>query len=374
MFFSKLKKRLFSIPPLTVLWVCIIGGFLLILVLLMLPERIQEPKTKAALPPQDFSPPHDEADNMPFAKQSQISIFDGLPLPEESHEQELVSVMIDNFVSARSQHSGISKASIVFEALAEGGITRLLAIFPYQNFSRVGPVRSSRDYFVDLAELFGGIYLHAGGAPSAISRLQGNTNLASFDEDEGLILPQHSFRDLRYPKPHNLFFDLDAVREKARKRSLHAAKQVFCFNDNVPVSTDSVNTILIRYSLEDSYTVTFSYDYENSSYKRFFSEINPSPHTDQAEGAQVSPQNVIVMISPSQPINGDEKERIEIPLLGQGKAFLYRDGVKVTGIWKKETKDSPLLFEDLSGKSFCLKPGQTWISIVDAEKAVVEKL
>src|SRR5690606_10910048 len=96
-----------------------------------------------------------------------LSQFDGLEIDAE-YQESVISVMVDNFFAARPQHSGIRSASVVYEALAEGGITRLMLVFPYQEITRVGPVRSARDYFVDLAEEYGGIYAHAGGSPLAL--------------------------------------------------------------------------------------------------------------------------------------------------------------------------------------------------------------
>src|SRR5690606_32433757 len=140
---------------------------------------------------------------------------DGLEIDAE-YQESGISAMVDNFFAARPPHSGIRSASEVNEAFAEGGITRLMLVFPYQEITRVGPVRSARDYFVDLAEEYGGIYAHAGGSPLALEKLWASARLHDLDEDDRLG-DAYSSRDPRYYAPHNLFFDLLLVRERAEE-------------------------------------------------------------------------------------------------------------------------------------------------------------
>ena len=305
-----------------------------------------------------------------------VSRFDGLPL-DPNFEEQVVTVMIDNFVTARPQQSGIREASIVYEALAEGGITRLMLVFPYQETPRVGPVRSARDYFVDFAEEYGGIHTHAGGSPQALEKIFASPWLMDLDEDERLEGETYSFRDNRYLAPHNLYFDLLLVREWAQKKEwdLAKARKDWCFAAAVePADPAGIPTAKFQLDfandLASDSTVQFHYDSEHAVYQRFYGSQKLSEHIDQYDRAQVSPTNVIVQVMPSFLIDGDEKERLQMQIVGEGKAFFYQSGLKRIGTWKKAGTDAPTQYFDEGGQPICMLPGQTWIAVVDDEGLV----
>lgn len=312
------------------------------------------------------------------------SALDAAALDPEFQESVL-SIMIDNYFAARSQHSGIRSASIVYEALAEGGITRLMLLFPYQELPRVGPIRSAREYFVRWAEEYGGIYVHAGGAPSALQELLNSSLLYQLDEDDRLTGEHYSMRDLRYPEPHNLFVNLLMIRERAKEKAweLDAPRKNWCFDQTNPYklqatprqsSGQATDDLALSFSFDPQYDVTFQYDAGSGTYRRYYGKGSRlTPHTDQSDGLQVAPKNVIVQIAGSRLIPGDSKERIEIHDIASGKAFLYRDGIKIEGIWKKVGRGEMTEFLDDQGKPFCLSPGQTWIAVVDSENMIKER-
>lgn len=307
------------------------------------------------------------------------SHFDGLPIDPE-YSESVVSVMIDNFVTARPQHTGIRAASVVYEALVEGGITRLMLVFPYQELDRVGPVRSARDYFVDFAEAHGGVYVHAGGSPSSLEKLWGSDRLLNLDEaDADIQISGHSysFRDLKYDAPHNLFFDLLMVREYADslKWPHHANGDDWCFEEKTPEGGLPVSQLDLNFSndVNSSYYAQFRYDEESRTYKRYYGKTSPSPHIDQGAGLQIAPRNIIVKIAPSTLIPGDEKERLSMSDIGSGTMQYYRDGRKWSGTWKKTSESQATQFRNEAGQALCLAPGQTWIAIVDDEGLMIEE-
>ncbi len=339
------------------------------------------------------SPEDPQAPNVPKAPtllpslSTNPSRIDGLPI-DEDFEESAVSVMIDNHQDARPQHSGIRSASVVYEALAEGGITRLMLVFPYQESVRVGPIRSAREYFVDYASEYGGLYLHAGGAPSALEKLRTSKYLYQLDEDDPLLSNEpYSFRDPRYSAPHNLFVNLLLARERAKKLNwkLAAPRKSWCFEDpnsrfqipnsnaqktgNQPPSSPA-NQLTLSFSFDPLYDVSFQYDESSRTYKRFFGKTTLAPDTDQLDGLQVAPTNIVVMVAPSGLIPDDEKKRITIKHLGKGKAFFFTAGTKRMGRWEKDTESSPTLFTDENGSPICLNPGQTWVAVVDSGQLV----
>src|SRR5699024_5807754 len=82
---------------------------------------------------------------------------------DDEVKERIVAVMVNNHKLARPQ-SGLSKADIVFEILAEGDITRFLALFQSDKPDVVGPVRSARDYYFKLAKQYDALYVYHGAA------------------------------------------------------------------------------------------------------------------------------------------------------------------------------------------------------------------
>jgi len=300
----------------------------------------------------------------------QNSRYDGLRIDGDQQEA-VISVMIDNFSLARPQHEGIRRASIVYEVLVEGGITRLMLLFPYQDIDRVGPIRSARDYFVDLAEEYGGIHIHAGGSPMALEQLASSQRLYQLDEDDRDGGESYSWRDTRYAAPHNLFLDVNAVRDFAADHSwrLEPSRQAFCFTDEALDGPEATQVELdFSHDRSSSSFVFFQYQDDQQVYQRYYGASQHTPHLDQGDGMQVAPVNVVVQIAPSRLISGDEKERLALQHIGQGKAFFFRGGKVLEGRWSKSAEDQPTVFRDLTGGEVCLSTGQSWIALLDGEE------
>jgi len=307
---------------------------------------------------------------------SHKSAFDGLAIDPE-YEESVVSVMLDNISIARAQHSGIRRASLVYEALVEGGITRLMLLYPYQELERVGPVRSARDYFVSFAEEYGGVFAHIGGSPAALEQLWFSDRLVDMEEDERLEGETYSFRDERYSPPHNSFFKLLSLKERVAELELiiPKARKKWCFSEEWQGEPLSVNKISLDFSndLWSSSYVQFIYDEEARVYKRFYGQDNPLPHTDQADGLQVSPSNIVVQVLAGLLIEGDEKERLQLNNVGTGLALYYSQGKKLSGSWEKTSQSATTKFFDEDGTELCFSPGQTWVAVIDAEELVGEE-
>lgn len=319
-----------------------------------------------------------------------VSVFDGLPIDPDSKERA-VSVMIDNHSLARPGHEGLRAASIVHEALVEGGITRLMLVFPYQELDRVGPVRSARDYFVDYAEEYGGLYAHAGGSPQALDQLWKSDRVYSIEEDERVDGETYSIRDDQFDPPHNLFFDLFLTREFARDKgyTMQKTKKEWCFVNQKdqqsedassssvpqfqPLQTDvSLVELNFSHDASSSYYVQFQYDAEDETYRRFYYAEGREPHIDQGDKLQVAPKNLIVQIAPSYLIEGDEKERLAMNHLGEGVGYYYAEGKRQAVTWKKETPGAATRFYDETGQELCVIPGQIWIATLDNESLILE--
>lgn len=286
----------------------------------------------------------------PEPEPERVSWLDGQPLPDDV-EPSVVSVIIENHPTSRAQMRGLHEASIIIEALTEGGITRFLAIFDTSELKKVGPVRSARPYFVDWAEELGGAFAHAGGSVAALEQLQ-TSNLLDFDEDGETL-----YRDFRYLKPHNLFVNLAAVRESLDRLRWdnNLAEPWFDFSGEIPAAASPVKEFSLDFSLP-SYYVDYVYDPASGDYQRLVGGVEHTSNSDE-----VRPRNIIVQFTEYWPI--DDIGRLDLRTTGEDVAWYFSGGKYWQGTWRKSGGRTHFLGQ--GGQSVRLQPGQTFIEILD---------
>lgn len=259
-----------------------------------------------------------------------------------------VAVVIDNYSPIRSGQSGLSDATTVYESLVEGGITRLLAVFSGKTADRIGPVRSARSYYLDWAEEYGGVFVHAGGSPDALGTLRKGADV--YDAD-ALREADVFWKDEDGDAPHNTFTSTTRLlsrvpREDALKKS---ADKHFLFKDPDPDSGD-IRHITIPFSTE-RYQVRYAYDSVDHRYER---SNGGELHHD------LKPSNVIVQFVEQEVI--DKEGRLRLQTTGTGDALIFRDGKRIEGLWEKES--GLTRFYDSNGNDIELNRGQTWIEVL----------
>lgn len=293
-----------------------------------------------------------------------LSLQQPWPDPERAPVQVL-AVMIENQEQARPQ-SGLTQAGVVYEALAEGGITRFLALFIDREPEVVGPVRSARHYFVQLAREFGAPLVHIGASPLGYEAL-GALNVPSLD---GIRGDPGFWRSPTRAAPHNLYTNLGAAKETLKQRRVTVAgsfgglefKRAAARLDGEPISY-----AMITYR-PWGYTAEWHYDPYWNEYARF---MDGHPHMDAASGEQIRATNVVIQEVESWPIPFDREGRLELALVGKGRYTALIDGTMREGIWSKSAPDAPTEYRDRTGAPLRLNRGPTWIQIVPPEAAVL---
>lgn len=266
------------------------------------------------------------------------------------------AVCIDNIRQARPQ-SGLDRADIVYELLAEGGIPRFLAIYSCRRADRIGPVRSARTYFIDLALQFDAVLAHAGGSPAALRQI-----------DEGRI---RSLNQFRFPKayfrsrdrraPHNLFTNTTRLSNAASEAGFTGPvnpQGPFRFSED---GVEGANAQDVRQITIPFPTTIVAYQYDAGA-GRYFRLMNGRPHVDAITGKQLSAKNVVVQFAEHR--RADPAGRLEIDLVGSGKALFFVGGKRIEGAWSRQDESMPFRYEDSSGSEFKFKPGATWVEIV----------
>lgn len=297
-----------------------------------------------------------------------------------------LAVMIENSPDARPQ-SGLTKADVVFEAMAEGGVTRFMAMYLCDAVRKdvvVAPVRSARTYFVDWASgFYKPLYVHVGGAntPGPANALG---QLGEYGWNGQNDINQFSVGYPTFKRDYNRIAGKDVATEhtmvsSTEKLWAYSADTRKWTNED-PKGNDwyegykgwtfadgqagKGNVAKISYEFWEGYAqygVEWNYDKATNTYKR---TMAGQPHNDLETGKQVEAANVIVLYSKEKgPI--DELKHMLYQTTGTGTAEVFQNGEAIEVNWSKPKRESELAFTDKKGNPFPLVPGKVWISVVD---------
>ncbi len=292
--------------------------------------------------------------------------IDGVMVPANRARTNTYAVMIENIAESRPP-SGLNKASVVYEALAEGGITRFLALFPVgDEITEIGPVRSARKYYITYAEEYRPLYIHAGGSPNALEYLKSSTtNVIDFNQFRH---GPNFWREKTRRAPHNLYTSTELLLRGLRDVApdVQPTFTPWTFKDEPSVSSLPATTkdIVINYS-SFNYKTTFKYDRGQNQYVRYQGDTE---HVTK-DGGKIQPKNIVVLFVKTGLLDGD-KQRLDMETIGEGKLLMFRDGTAITGTWKKPSAAERTKFLDANGEELALNPGMTWVSVVPTDRTV----
>ena len=275
-----------------------------------------------------------------------------------------LAVVVENHTEARPQ-SGLSKADLVYEALAEGGITRFLAIYLSAD-SRLGPVRSNRPYFLDLVKEYGAGYGHVGGSPKAQSLLK-PYRIKDLDQF-GLGPPTYERSAARFA-PHNVYTTTKKLRAAAKGKGYKGPVEIKIleFSDEEPELEERPKKfeLSIPYPAYQMY-VLWRYDRKSNTYLRYNGGV---AHKDTEGGRQLFTKTIIVQFVKTS-LEASGHGRLSMATIGSGKAQIFKDGKVITGTWKKKSRVERTQLFDKNGKGIEINRGKIWISVVPADYKV----
>jgi hypothetical protein len=288
----------------------------------------------------------------------------GLPVTEKEAKRRVIAVMIDDLWAARPQ-SGLSSASVVWQAPAEGGIPRYMALFGAGKPSSVGPVRSSRLYYIAWAAEWNSVYVHVGGSPQAMAYLatSNGRGKAVYNADHNRWGGTYLWRIGRRQAPHNVYTNEKNLRKLAKAVGGDPYKAVpdpvWRFAPDAPLEARPVGgTIVVPYPANK---VQYKYDRATNTYRRTVGY--EGKQVDAANDTRIAPKNVVVMKVPFIP-TGDSKGRLDGHVTGTGKAWIFTNGQVIKGTWKKADFTSPTRFFGPDGKPVTLTAGQTFVQVI----------
>lgn len=312
--------------------------------------------------PKDFESPI----NGVLYTKSQGEIFD---------KRRPLAIMVNNHVDARPIQAGLLDADIIFEAVAEGGITRFLAIYHAQDVGKVGPVRSVRVYYLDWASEFHPWVAHWGGASTEGSpanaydymRKNGIASLDAFWVGECPTCPYWRDQSSGVASEHTGFTATQRLYQESAKRWPDWAEKVpfdrWLFKDdaNEGERPESGSFTFNFWNLSE-YEVTWTYSPVQNVYLR---QQGGEPHNDAATGEQLRAKNVIVQITPERSAD-DGTVHLLYQTVGSGKAKIFLDGRITDGTWEKKDRLTRTRYYDENGLEVRFNRGQIWVEIVPA--------
>lgn len=295
-----------------------------------------------------------------------MSKLTGLWIEEEIANQRPFAVMLNNIKVANPQ-SGIGDASILYEALVEGGITRLMGIFEgiqpsSKTAERIGSVRSARHYYVSFADEYDAIFVHYGQTSYAIKKMK-QLGIDTINGMEG-IGASSFYRDSSIKAPHNAFLSLEGIQKAVEKGKLRTTYEEgydshyqFYEKDTELVSATPANQITLRFSAQAK--PYFRYDTNAKEYLRFQYDAE---HIDANTKEQLSFKNIIVQFVKEWNIDKNGYQTMEIED-ATGEGYYITNGNYIPIQWKKNESSRFMRYYTKTGEELTINPGKTYVAV-----------
>lgn len=283
------------------------------------------------------------------------SPLSGLEVAKESDTNlPVTGMMIENSPESRPQ-SGLKKSGVVFEAIAEGGITRFLVLYQNEKPSLIGPVRSLRLYDVDWLAAFDAGIGHVGGSAMALSEIR-NGKYRDLDQ---FFNSGYYWRATDRYAPHNVYTNFEKIDSLNASKGIKTSKFTgFSRVDGKASDNQDATSISVTVS---SYLFNSSYKYDAAT-NSYLRSQGGGAHMDREDG-QISP-SVVIALHVEEITVMEDGSRESIKTIGSGDAEIFQNGTVIKATWHKSSKEGQLSFTDAEGNDVPLVRGQTWITAV----------
>ncbi len=316
---------------------------------------------------------------------------------EELNKSPTFCVQTPNGMDGARPQVGLNQAGVVFEAIAEAGITRFAAVYQNPTSAVIGPIRSLRMYYLEWDTPFDCTIVHAGGSAEAIAAAADGSHRDLTESTE------YMWRDYSaYRAPNNLFTSpnllkkfndnkgytsstLTAFPRLTPVAALDAADANYVAahpEENTEESTEPVEavplveTIHVNFGTQPNFNTIYTYDQENNRYLRAYANGNAhmvytcpdnltgevKPQQDCGEPSQVAPKAIAVMRVNETTASDNYHQNIDT--IGSGEAIIFQNGQAIKGTWKKASAKDQIKFTNEAGEEIAFTPGQLWIAAV----------
>lgn len=297
------------------------------------------------------------------ASKTVASPLTGLQVDPELSKRPVTGIMIENSLASRPQ-SGIYDAGVVFEAIAEAGITRFIALYQEAQPIYVGPVRSLRPYYIYWSVPFDASIAHVGGSPDALADIRnGGKDLDQFFNSSSY------WRQEGREAPHNVYTSFEKMDALNKEKGYTSSNfKSWPRKADSKLATPTAKEIDLNISGPE-YRVHYTYEASSNAYLR---SLGGGPHVvtsspTDAQGLQLRPKVVIALVMNYHIIDNAGHSGYD---MGSGSAYIFQDGGMIEGTWNKADKNSQFEFKDKNEQPIKLNAGQTWVTMVQGGQMV----
>lgn len=324
-------------------------------------------------------------------------------------DKKPIAVMLNNYVESRPS-AGVSYADVVYEAVAESGITRLMPIYWSNIPEKVRSIRSARYYFVELAAPYHPHYIHWGAAhvpdcqkaspsssnycPPVNGKVETEPDVDAYDRIVKLGLPNLDGGNYscdatdcafgrdpeklgKLPLEHTAFVRLPLIYDLAKKIRPEESWQTFTpftswkFKDDAPMDErgdiGAISPIsYIYWETPFGFDVKWDYDKESNSYSRTQGGVKV---IDDLNQQPIMAKDIIIRFTDQKPV-GDKKNHLYHTIVGTGDALIFRDGQAIKGTWSRSTHEAMDVYKDTEGNEIEFTRGQIWVQLVPTDNKV----
>jgi hypothetical protein len=280
--------------------------------------------------------------------------YTGEEVDEKTSKNIAFMCIVENSKNARPQ-SGIIDADIVFETSAEGGIPRMLALFQKNSPAKIGPVRSMRPYFLELAREYNLPFGHCGYSEEARNLIHEN-KLMTLNE---FVFTGFYWRERDRKAPHNLYTSASKLRKIVENLDYVKCPSVHLeFERNYWNSDNLDEAKEIQLKVNRNYTADYSF--KNGKY---YKSMNSKEAVNKEDTIQLSVSNIVIQFTTIK--LQEDNLHLDIALRGEGDGYVISNG-KITKMkWSKDSIESKTILRDGNGLEIPLNVGNTWWHIVD---------
>ncbi|HAX18109.1 MAG TPA: hypothetical protein DCY00_05900 [Actinobacteria bacterium] len=306
-----------------------------------------------------------------------INLLTGFEISDGVLNSRPFAVMINNAGEARPQ-SGLNKADCVIEVVDEGGITRLIGIFSSKEADIIGPIRSARQYYAEIARMFDPVYVFWGTYPEGYKIIENMDMdvLTPLGDQSGVSSitanmsdGKDAWRDSSRVAPHNAYSSSKKLKEAATSNGLliEGGQTPFSFKlDASEEKRGTISDIKIDFSVA-SFASDFKYDKALNNYKKSTGGV---ADVDRETNENLYFNNVIALVTDIAN-SGDSAGHMIVRTTGSGKAFFFFDGTVTEGTWERTSIFDPMVFKDGAGNKVLFNRGSTYIGMIQGADRVI---
>ena len=281
----------------------------------------------------------------------------GLKVETEAEiNRPITAIMIPNDNYGARPQSGIGQAELVFEAVAEGGITRFMALYQKNQPNLVGPIRSVRPYFLYWVTPFEASIAQTGASARANQELRsGGYRDIGFDHNS-----KYYWRDRSRQAPNNVYTSFEKINQLNQAKGYNkSTPDMFLRQDGKAVENPTATTINLKISQSATYNSQYIYNKDSNNYTRHQAG---KVHEDRESGPIKSDTVIAIKVVENRVMEDGYRENIEV--VGEGKAYVFQNGAVEEATWKKPANNKQIRFYDGEGKEVAIMRGKTWITAI----------